>query len=64
MCGREGTPEDRISQTGKCGDCARALLVSNIDQMRERSGPNFVRWRRAMAASVGGVLLDDVKADA
>jgi hypothetical protein len=28
--------------------------------MVAHSGPGFERWRRAMAACVGGVLLDDL----
>lgn len=28
--------------------------------MRYHRGPHFKAWRRAMAASVGGVLIDDV----
>jgi hypothetical protein len=30
--------------------------------MIQHTGPAWRRWRRAMAASVGGVLLDDVNA--
>lgn len=30
-------------------------------QIREHNGPWFKLWRQRMAASVGGVLLDDVR---
>jgi hypothetical protein len=32
----------------------------NIEQINAHSGPFFRHWRRQMAASVGGVLLDDL----
>ncbi len=31
--------------------------------MRARSGPHFRYWRERMAASVGGVLLDERRQD-
>ena len=34
--------------------------LDNLEQMTTRSGPNFQKWRRRMAASVGGVILDDL----
>jgi hypothetical protein len=36
-------------------------VAANIEQMMDRRGPNFDKWRRSMAACVGGVLLDDVR---
>ena len=39
-------------------------MDSNVAQMMDRRGPNFDKWRRSMAASVGGVLLDDVRGSA
>jgi hypothetical protein len=30
--------------------------------MRSRSGPEWSRWRRAMAACVGGTLVDEQRA--
>jgi hypothetical protein len=35
-------------------------LRENVLQMHARRGPNWARWRRSMAACVGGVLLDDL----
>ena len=43
---------------------ARIAREDNVAQMMNRSGPNFDKWRRSMAASVGGVLLDDVRGSA
>jgi hypothetical protein len=50
-----------ISWTGKCEACAIAIASDNVLSMIEHSGPRFNAWRRGMAASVGGVLLDDVQ---
>jgi hypothetical protein len=32
----------------------------NVIGLSEHRGPEFLRWRRQVAASVGGVLLDDL----
>jgi len=32
------------------------------DDMHYHRGPYFLLWRRAMASSVGGVLVDDLRA--
>jgi len=61
VCGEPDKKVGALSWTGKCGTCARARLEANADQMHARSGPNFEHWRRRMAASVGGVLLDDAR---
>jgi hypothetical protein len=36
------------------------LVEAELTQLRHHKGPYFDHWRRQMAASVGGVLLDDV----
>jgi hypothetical protein len=51
-----------ISASGQCPDHSRIRMEENVKQMRARSGPNFTRWREAMARSVGGQLLDDAPA--
>ena len=51
-----------MSHTGQCETCGNDALRENIYGISEHRGPAFARWRRAMAASVGGVLLDDQKA--
>lgn len=33
-----------------------------LDDLHFHRGPVFERWRRAMALSVGGVLVDDLEA--
>jgi len=50
-----------LSWTGKCGDCGPELMETNARALHEKRGPEFRRWRRAMAACVGGALLDDAR---
>lgn len=37
-------------------------LTENVDALVHKSGPAFTRYRRAMVATWGGVLLDDLAA--
>lgn len=60
VCRRRVSECGELSWQGYCGECGLELLASNVHQMHDRRGPNFDRWRRAMALCVGGVLLDDV----
>lgn len=59
VCGRHESEVGPISQKGFCIEHGMEALVSNIVQMRARSGPNFAKWRQRMAASVGAVLIED-----
>ena len=59
-CGRHVRDVGPISWRGKCGDCGPRLAMENQDALHYKRGPELTRWRRAMAASVGAVLLDDV----
>lgn len=43
-----------------CGQCGAFNLAENLYGLMTRSGEPWRKWRRAMAASVGGVLVDDV----
>jgi hypothetical protein len=58
-CRRHRSEAGDISWDGLCDPCAREAVAANIEQMMDRSGPNFDKWRRSMAACVGGVLLDE-----
>jgi hypothetical protein len=58
-CGEAVERNDR-SHTKLCPKCSYDLLEENVHGLAAHAGPAFERWRRAMAASVGGVLLDDV----
>jgi hypothetical protein len=60
VCGITREEYGLMSWTGLCGPCAKQRRLDNLEQMTTRSGPNFQKWRRRMAASVGGVILDDL----
>jgi hypothetical protein len=61
VCGGHVSQVGELSWNGKCVACWTTRLASNVVQMSERRGPNFDRWRRSMAACVGGVLLDETR---
>lgn len=48
-----------MSRTRLCVECSGELERANALGIHHKTGPYFRNWRRAMAASVGGVLLDD-----
>ena len=48
-----------LSARGKCQDCALGLAVMSIREMFDHDGYHFQRWRKSMAACVGGVLVDE-----
>jgi len=50
-----------MSARGKCQECAHAMQQAHIVGMRMHDGPFFQHWRRQMAASVGGVLRDELE---
>lgn len=52
---------EELSLTGLCGDCGKARLLANIDAIHGHDGPGFLVWRRSIAASVGGLLVDDLE---
>jgi hypothetical protein len=37
-------------------------IEDTYDALTEKSGPELLHWRRRIAASVGAVLLDDLRA--
>lgn len=62
-CGREREPDERFSARGKCADCRVRRMVDNVCGLHGHTGPEFLRWRRSVAASVGGILLEDIERD-
>jgi hypothetical protein len=50
-----------LSWRGKCTRCSQLLQERNILSLHVKSGEAFLEWRRRVAASVGGVLLDDLR---
>jgi hypothetical protein len=60
LCHRSGEEVGDLSWQRLCIDCGGERRTANILQLNAHDGPWFDHWRRSMAASVGGVLLDDV----
>jgi len=58
-CGRLASEVGAMSHTGQCQECAREAYTTNYLDLVHHRGPGFHRWRRALAASVGGVLVDE-----
>lgn len=49
-----------ISWRGNCASCGDERQLEATHQLRAHSGPWFTHWRRSIAASAGGVLVDDL----
>jgi hypothetical protein len=60
-CGKHTNEVGPLSHTRLCRSCAIARSAENYTGLTTRSGDAFAHWRERMAASVGGVLLDDPK---
>lgn len=50
-----------LSHTRLCRSCSILREERNFDALKTHSGAGFHHWRRRIAASVGGVLRDDVR---
>ena len=50
-----------ISWRGLCGECGPRLSNENADALHFMRGPEVLRWRRGLAASVGAILPEDQK---
>jgi hypothetical protein len=59
-CGAKRADVGMVSHTRLCSKCSHERLLENVDGIHSHEGPAFDRWRRAMAASVGAVLVDDI----
>ena len=59
-CHRHANEVGPISWHGYCGDCGPRRAIEAADALHYKRGEKWLLWRRNMAASVGGVLLDDV----
>jgi len=60
-CGKHSVEVGPLSHTRLCRNCAERLNEANYDQVQARSGPLFHHWRARTAASIGAVLLDDLR---
>ena len=59
-CGAHRDDGASLSKRGYCITCGKTIHNQQTDELHYHRGPYFKQWRRAMAASVGGVLVDDV----
>lgn len=59
-CGKKAWEVGPISWGGLCGECGTRLFHENCDGLHEMKGVPVKRWRQGVAASIGGVLLDDL----
>lgn len=57
-CGGHRDDVGEISWEGYCRPCGRAVLHANNEQMVDRRGPNWNRWRRGMILAAGGAITD------
>lgn len=58
-CGQARREGERFTWSGQHLECGKRRMNENILGITSHSGPAFQRWRQAMAASVGGILVDD-----
>lgn len=49
-CGRHEREAGPMSARDLCHDCSTYRTVASADQLRDRSGPFYDEWRRAMIA--------------
>jgi hypothetical protein len=61
QCGARRDEGASLSKRGYCSDCGPARHKQQLDDLHYHQGPHFTAWRRALAASVGAVLLDDLQ---
>lgn len=59
-CGAHRDEGASLSKRGYCTPCGHALRNQAIDDQHYHQGHYFKQWRRAMASSVGAVLVDDL----
>jgi len=59
-CGAHRDDGASLSKRGYCSDCGPAIFERHTDALHYHRGEDFKKWRRAMAASVGAVLVDDI----
>lgn len=50
-----------MSWTGQCPKCGKEAMERNMRGISTHSGPEFLRYRRAMVAAFGGVLPEDLQ---
>lgn len=60
-CNGHRSEVGEISWAGYCIRCGVATRDAANDDLHYHRGPTFEKWRRAMAACVGAVLVEDAE---
>ena len=60
ICGAHKNEGASLSKRGYCTDCGPKLREQQWDDLHYHRGPYFLQWRRAHAAAVGAILVDDL----
>ena len=60
-CGRHTDEVGELSHTRLCRACGPAILAASVIQQQAHDGPIFQHWRVRIAASVGGVIPDELR---
>jgi hypothetical protein len=58
-CGRPSRECGTLSATYLCRECGNRRAIDNHIGLTTKSGPYWRLWRERLAASVGGVLVDN-----
>lgn len=59
-CGAHRDDGASITKRGYCMDCAKKIHEQQTSDLHYHRGEYFKQWRRASAAAVGAVLVDDI----
>jgi len=49
-CGQE-FPRKELNRSFRCQDCRTKILVDNMQQLHDHSGPHYEKWREAVQAA-------------
>jgi hypothetical protein len=60
-CGKHEQEVGLLSHTRFCATCGTMREREHNLSLHHKSGADFARWRRQMAACVGAVILDDYR---
>lgn len=61
QCERHTSECGPLSHIRLCLNCGLDNCVTNLVELKEHRGPAFLRYRRALAASVGAVLIEPTR---
>jgi hypothetical protein len=62
-CGRHVDEVGELSARYRCAGCGEGNAIANRRHLMAHGGPFFDHWRRAVAASVGAILVSELESD-